>query len=184
VEDVNGDQLVTGDRTGSAIGEIMTLRSTGLNVVMGSASYARTTNTSGDVTSVTYTIPVSVTSFGNTLYMSQNAQLATSVSGSNAFALAFQQSGAATTDEVISSASIAVSSNATIESGAFRIDDGSTKNFTITVTLNTPATTNANYRVQLKGAQAFTNAALFSGATSSSLLPAEQFRTDYQYINS
>jgi hypothetical protein len=184
VEDVNGDQLVTGDRTGSAIGEIMTLRSTGLNVVMGSASYARTTNTSGDVTSVTYTIPVSVTSFGNTLYMSQNAQLATSVSGSNAFALAFQQSGAATTDEVISSASIAVSSNATIESGAFRIDDGSTKNFTITVTLNTPATTNANYRVQLKGAQAFTNAALFSGATSSSLLPAEQFRTDYQFINS
>ncbi len=152
---------------------------------MGSASYARTTDQNGAVTSVTYTIPVSVSSFGNTLYMSQNAQLATSVSGSNAFALAFQQSGAATTDEVISSASIALSSsNATIESGAFRIDDGSTKNFTITVTLNTPATTNANYRVQLKQAQTFTNAALYTGATSSTLLPAEQFRTDYQFINS
>ncbi len=184
-EDVNGDQLVTGDRTGSAIGELMTFRSTGVNVTMGSASYARTTDQNGAVTSVTYTIPVSVSSFGNTLYMSQNAQLATSVSGSNAFALAFQQSGAATTDEVISSASIALSSsNATIESGAFRIDDGSTKNFTITVTLNTPATTNANYRVQLKQAQTFTNAALYTGATSSTLLPAEQFRTDYQFINS
>jgi peptidoglycan hydrolase-like protein with peptidoglycan-binding domain len=185
VEDVNGDQLVTGDRTGSATGEIMTFRSTGVNTVMGTPSYNRTTDTSGNVTSVTYTIPVSVTSFGNTLYVGQSAQLATSASGSNAFALAFQTSAAPTTDEVISSASIAVSSsNATIESNGFRVDDGSTKNFTITVTLNTPATTAANYRVQLKQIQTFTNAALYSGASSSSLLPVEQFRTDYQFINS
>jgi hypothetical protein len=163
----------------------MTFRSTGVNTVMGTPSYNRTTDTSGNVTSVTYTIPVSVTSFGNTLYVGQSAQLATSASGSNAFALAFQTSAAPTTDEVISSASIAVSSsNATIESNGFRVDDGSTKNFTITVTLNTPATTAANYRVQLKQIQTFTNAALYSGAASSNLLPVEQFRTDYQFINS
>ncbi len=185
VEDVNGDQLVTGDRTGSATGEIMTFRSTGVNTVMGTPSYNRTTDTSGNVTSVTYTIPVSVTSFGNTLYVGQSAQLATSASGSNAFALAFQTSAAPTTDEVTSSASIAVSSsNATIESNAFRVDDGSTKNFTITVTLNTPTSTAANYRVQLKQIQTFTNAALYSGASSSNLLPVEQFRSDYQFINS
>lgn len=185
VEDVNGDQLVTGDRSGSATGETMTFRSTGVNTVMGTPSYNRTTDTSGNVTSVTYTVPVSVTSFGNTLYVGQSAQLATSASGSNAFALAFQTSAAPTTDEVTSSASIAVSSSdAVIESNGFRLDDGSTKHFTITVTLNTPTTSAANYRVQLKQIQTFTNAALYSGAASSSLLPVEQFRTDYQFINS
>ena len=185
-EDVNGDQLVTGDRSGSATGELMTFRSTGVNTVMGTADLSgKTTDTSGNVTSVTYKIPVSVTSFGNTLYVGQSAQLATTVSGSNAFALAFQTSAAPTTDEVISSASIALaSSDATIESNGFRLDDGQTKHFTITVTLNTPATTNANYRVQLKQIQTFTNAALYSGAAQSNLLPAEQFRTDYQFINS
>lgn len=184
VEDVNGDQLVTGDRSGSATGETMTFRSTGVNTVMGTPSYNRTTDQNGLVTSVTYTIPVAVTSFGNTLYVGQSAQLATSVSGSNAFALAFQQSGAPTTDEVTSSASIALSSSdAVIESNGFRLDDGSTKHFVVEVTLNTPTTTAANYRVQLKQAQTFTNAALYSGATSSSLLPAEQFRTDFKFIN-
>jgi hypothetical protein len=163
----------------------MTFRSTGVNTVMGSASYNRTTDQNGLITSVTYTIPVSVTSFGNTLYVGQSAQLATTVSGSNAFALAFQTSAAPTTDEVISSASIALSSSdAVIESNGFRLDDGQTKHFTITVTLNTPATTAANYRVQLKQIQTFTNAALYSGAASSNLLPVEQFRTDYQFINS
>lgn len=184
-EDVNGDVLVTGDRTGSATGEIMTFRSIGVNTVMGTPSYSRVTDQNGLVTSVTYTVPVSVTSFGNTLYVGQSAQLATTTSGSNAFALAFQTSAAPTTDETTSSASIALSSSdATIESGAFRIDDGSTKRFSITVTLNTPTTTAANYRVQLKQIQTFTNAALFSGASSSSLLPVESYRTDYQYINS
>lgn len=184
-EDVNGDQLVTGDRSGSATGETMTFRSTGVNTVMGTPSYNRTTDQNGAVTSVTYSIPVSVTSFGNTLYVGQSAQLATSASASNAFALAFQTSAAPTTDEVTSSTSIALSSSdAVIESNGFRLDDGSTKHFTITVTLNTPTTAPGNYRVQLKKIQTFTNAALYSGATSSDLLPAEQFRTDYQFITS
>ncbi len=185
-EDVNGDVVVTGDRTGSATGELMTLRSTGVNTVMGTPSYNRTTNTSGDVTSVTYTIPVSVTSFGNTLYVGQSASSALTVGGSDAFALVFQQSGAPSSDIVLnsSSASIALSSSdATIESGAFRIDDGSTKHFTITATLNSGSVLNANYRVQLKQIQTFTNAALYTGAASSSLLPVESYRTDYQFLN-
>jgi len=185
-EDVNGDQLVAGDRSGSATGETMTLRSTGVNTVMGTASYNRTTDTNGLVTSVTYTIPVSVTSFGNTLYVGQSASSALTVGGSDAFALVFQQSGAPSTDVVLStsSASIALSSSdATIESNGFRLDDGQTKHFSIVVTLNSGSVLNANYRVQLKQVQTFTNAALSTGATQSNLLPVEQYRTDYQFLN-
>ncbi len=80
VQDMNGDQLTDASssvRVGSAVGETMTLRVNGVNTVMGTPSYSQTTDTNGLVTSVTYTIPVTVTSFGNTLYIGQSAQLAT-----------------------------------------------------------------------------------------------------------
>lgn len=182
VEDTNGDQLVSGDRSGSAVGEVMTFRSTGVNTVMGTASYEKTTDNSGNVTSVTYKIPVSVTSFGNTLYVGQSAQLETTATASTAFALVFQNSENPSVSNTISSASITLSSNATIDANGYRLDDGSTKNFTISVVLSTPSTVNKSYRVALKQIRTFTESSLLN-ATNSNLLPVEQFQTDYQFIN-
>jgi len=184
VEDVNGDAVSGSDITGSAVGEVMTFRSTGVNTVMGTPSIARTTDQSGNITQVTYTIPVAVTSFGNTLYIGQSAQLATSVSGSNAFNVVYENSTTPSTETVSGTSSVTLaSSNATVEGNGFRLDDGQTKNFTITVNLIDPAAA-GSYRVRVDNIQTFTDANLGAGAATSALLPVESYRTDYQLINS
>jgi peptidoglycan hydrolase-like protein with peptidoglycan-binding domain len=185
VEDSNGDQVASGDRTGSAQGYTMTFRSTGVNVVMGTPSYNQTENTSGDFTQVTYTIPVAVTSFGNTLYMGQTVQYAATASASNAFAFVFQNSSAPTTSDLIASASATLStSDASIDTNGYRLDDGTTKHFTLEITLTTPTTAANSYRVALKQLQTFTNAALYTGASAQSLTPAENYQTAYKLITS
>ncbi len=186
VQDTNGDQLTDNNssiRVGSAVGQVMTLRINGVNTVMGAPSYSNTVDSSGVITSVTYSIPVTVTAFGNTLYMGQSAQLNGTATASNAFALVFQTSAAPTSDETTSSASIALSStDASIESNGFRLDSGVTKHFIITVNLTTPSSVNSNYRVALKQVRTFTEGLLLTG-TSTNLLPVEQFKTDYKLIN-
>jgi peptidoglycan hydrolase-like protein with peptidoglycan-binding domain len=184
VEDSNGDQLATGDRTGSAIGNTMTFRSTGVNTVMGTPTLSRTSDTSGNVTSVTYSIPVAVTSFGNTLYMGQSASLATSVAASKAFNVVLELDSAPTSENTSATTSITLStSDAVIESNGFRLDDGQTKHFTVNVTV-TEATNNKSIRVRLDQIQTYTGAGLESAATAtaSDLLPTTNFRTDYQYL--
>ncbi len=182
IEDMNGDQLVTGDRTGSAMGETMTFRSTGVNTVMGTPTYASTEDQNGNITSRTYTIPVAVTAFGNTLYIGQSAQLATAATASNAFALVVETAALPNTESVSATTSITLStSDATVESNGFRLDDGVTKNFTVNVTM-TAATDNTSIRFRLDTIRTFTEAAL-NTATNSDLLPVTNYRTAFQYIN-
>lgn len=186
VEDVNTDQLVSGDRTGSAQGNTLTFRSTGVNAVMGTPTIANTTDTNGNITSVTYTIPVAVTSFGNTLYMGQAAQVSnSSMTSTNAFNVVFENSSDPTTAVYTSfTNSLALStSNATIDTNGFRLDDGTTKNFTLVVNATNPAVYGASYRVRLDQIQTWTNAALTAGNAISSLLPQVDFRTGYARID-
>jgi peptidoglycan hydrolase-like protein with peptidoglycan-binding domain len=186
VENSQGDSLTDAtERTGSAVGEAITFRSEGVNVVMGTVTYDNTEDTSGNVTTVTYTIPVSVTSFGDTLYMGQSVQLAAAATASNAFAVVFQNSTAPTVSDVAATASFTLAtSNATIETNGFRLDDGVTKNFTITVVLTTPTTGSNSYRVALKQLQTFTDANLGLGSTLNSLTPVESYQTGYKFITS
>jgi peptidoglycan hydrolase-like protein with peptidoglycan-binding domain len=185
IQDMNGDQLTDASstiRVGSAVGETMTLRVNGVNVVMGTTSATRTTNTSGDVTSVTYTIPVAVTAFGNTLYVGQSAQLATTATASNAFSLVAETAAAPNTESTSATTSITLSSSdATIETNGFRLDSGTTKHFTITVTM-TAATDNTSIRFRLDQIRTFTEGALVN-ATNADLLPVTNYRTGYEYIN-
>ena len=189
-EDVNGDQLVTGDRSGSATGELMSFRSTGVNAKMGTPVLTTTPGAQGVYDQARYVIPVSVTSFGNTLYMGQTLQLVgtnSTVSSTNAFGFAFQKSAAPTTDVVSGVTYTATISpdtaynDVTTESGAFRLDDGQTKHFTITVNIY-GGNTAAEYRVALDHIKTFTDSSLSTGASPSALLPAEQYRTGYQLI--
>ncbi len=184
VEDSNFDQLVTGDRTGSAIGEVMTFRSTGVNVTMGSPSIAYSAGAQGVYDQATYTIPVNVTSFGNTLYVGQSVVLAASNTGSSAFAVAFQKSSAPSTDVVsgVTYTTTLSSNDAVLEGGTgYRLDDGTTKHFTVTVNLS-GGNTAAAYRVALKEIATFTNAGLGLTSTEQTLLPVGQFQTNYQNI--
>ncbi|HAE36465.1 MAG: hypothetical protein UR85_C0005G0027 [Candidatus Nomurabacteria bacterium GW2011_GWF2_35_66] len=186
VENSQGDSLTDAtERTGSSVGEAMTFRSEGVNVAMGTVTYGNTEDSSGNITTVTYTIPVSVTSFGDTLYMGQSAQLATAATASNAFAVVFQNSTAPTVSDVAATASFTLAtSDATIETNGFRLDDGVTKNFTITAVLTTPTTASNSYRVALKQLQTFTDANLGLGSTLNSLTPVESYQTGYKFITS
>jgi hypothetical protein len=187
VNDVNGDQLTRTStyRVGSAIGEIQTLRVNGVNVVMGTTSISKTEDQNGNITSVTYTIPVAVTAFGDTLYMGQTAQVNTSMTSTNAFAAVFENASAPTTG-VSSSMTNSVTlstSNASIETNGYRLDSGATRNFTVTVNLTDPAVYNASYRVRLDKIQTWTNAAITAGSSLNSLLPQVNYRTGFQNID-
>lgn len=186
MQDTNGDQVPAGSiyRVGSAIGGQMTLQANGANVVMGTPiAYANTTASNGDISSVTYTIPVSITAFGNTLYLGQTAEEnAAMVTASNAFALVFQKSDGTVATATASNITFATT-DALVESNGFRLDSGTTKHFTIEAMLITPATNSSQYRVWLKKVQTFTDAGLTSGnGTTTSLLPAQSYQTGYKFI--
>lgn len=186
VQDTNGDQLTNASssiRLGSAVGNTMTLRANGVNVVMGTPSYSTTTATSGDVTSVTYVIPLAVTAFGNTQYIGQTASNVATAGASDAFAFVFQNSSAPSSSVIATAQTVTLStSNAAVETNGFRLDSGTTKNFTMTVTLTTPNTVNNSYRVAIKQIRTFTEGGLVTGSNST-LLPVESYQTDYKFIN-
>lgn len=184
-ENASGDQLTDStEMSGSAGGNAQQFFAEGVNVVMGTATVTPTANTTtGDVTSVAYSIPVTVTAFGDTLYLGQTAQNAATVSASNAFAFVFQNSGApTTTDSSVTVSGITLeTSDATVDSNGYTLNEGETKHFTLKATL-TAGTSNTSYRVQVKQVQTFTEAGLVTG-TAVSLSPDVNFRTGFQLLN-
>ncbi len=184
-ENAEGDQLKDSTEiSGSATGNAQQFFAEGVNVVMGTATVTPTSNTTtGDVTSVAYSIPVTVTAFGDTLYLGQTAQNAATVSASNAFAFVFQNSGApTTTDTSVTVSGITLeTSDATIDTNGYTLNEGETKHFTIKATLTT-GSNNTSYRVQVKQVQTFTEALTMNG-TAVSLTPDVNFRTGFQLLN-
>jgi peptidoglycan hydrolase-like protein with peptidoglycan-binding domain len=188
VNDVNGDTLTAGStyRQGSALGTVQSLYVNGVNAVMGAAATSVTTASAGDITSVSYSIPLSITAFGNDAYIGQAAQLIATASGSNAVAFVFQNAAGSYADETSSTAAYTiVSDDATANplGTGFILPSGSTKHFHVNVTLSGPTTANTYYRVQLKQIRTFTDAGLGLGAANTNLLPVDAFRTNSVYIN-
>ena len=199
VLDANGDKLTAGAtyRTGSAIGNVMTLRINGVNVVMGTATIVPTTTTGGLVESVTYNIPLTVTAFGQTQYVGQAGTLAsvtpgTTGAGAKAIAFALNSSSAPATDIVstpvdtnVAVTSTLTSSDALIENLGYRLDSGSAKHFTLQVILSNgaaAATAGVNYRVSLKDVRTWTDNALSAGTASQVLNPSSSYQTGYQKV--
>jgi hypothetical protein len=189
VQDQNGDQLTASSayRVGSAIGETMTLLVNGVNVTQGAATITSVTD-AGNVTSVTYNIPLTVTAIGDTVYLPQVAECAATITlgtgaSAKAFSYIFQSSAAptATTPNCGTSSSTLSSSDASVEGIAFRLDSGATKHFTLQVILTTPATASTSYRVNVTQVETFTEAALTTGSVQN-LLPVQNYQTGYQFI--
>jgi len=190
VQDTAGDQLTAGSqyRVGSAIGQIQTLLVNGVNVVMGTPTYTQVTD-SGNVTQVTYTIPVTATAFGQTLYVGQSVLLGDASTGTDVSAKAFSYSFEDSTNPAqhvntcTSCVSTLSSSDATVEGDGFRLDSGTAKHFTITVTEITPTTAARSYRIVLNDVRTATES-LLAAPTNQSLVPVQNYQTDYQYITS
>lgn len=185
VVDINGNQLPLSQRFGSAQGQTQILATTCANVVMGNTTNSSTVDSNGNVTAVTYTIPLNITSCGNTIYLGQSAHLALTASSSNAFAYAYNVSTDPTTPNIYSpSSSVFTSFDAPVEGTAYRIDEGATRHFTLTITLITPSIPNSSYRVQLRQIRTFNSSSMFySGAVNTDLLPPSSYQTPYVFIN-
>jgi hypothetical protein len=190
VQDKNGDQLTDSDsalRLGSAIGNVMTLRENGVNTVMGSVVTSTTVASNGDITSVSYSIPLTITAFGNDAYIGQSTQEAVTSTGSGAVAFVFQNaaSGSYSNDWTSTASHTIISDDATANAlgTGFMLPSGTAKHFHVNVTLTTPATLNTYFRVQLKTVQTFTDAGLGLGSAVNLLLPVDAFRTNAVYIN-
>jgi hypothetical protein len=188
VEDGNGDTVVAGDRTGSAVGETQTFYSSGVMVDMGNVTYESITD-SGNVTQVTYNIPLSVTAFGDTRYVGLAAQYEathTTITDDLALSFALQDSTAPTTDLENGTVSSTWTCDASIEGGiGYRLDEGDEVDCTLQVIHTTPGTASRSYRVHVEGFQSYLDAALTNDATNELiqlLSPADEFQTDYKFI--
>jgi hypothetical protein len=171
-------------RSGYAQGQTQTLRTGGVTVVMGNSQNTPHYDSMGNVTSVTYVIPLTLTSYGDDHYIGKTAQLTTNATLSNAFAYAFLVAQFPSVPETTSVATSALSSfDAPQEALSYRLSDGVTTHFTLTVELITPTTQNAMYRVNLRQIRFFSNSVLSIGGTNMELLPRVAYESAAAFIN-
>ena len=189
VEDANGDAVGAADLTGSAIGEIQTFFSSGVIVDMGTVTYETVTD-GADTTQVTYNIPLTVTAFGDTRYLGLSADkeaAVASISASQAFSYAFQDTAAPSTDLMAGTSSSTFTCSADIEATtAYRLDEGDAVTCTLQVILTVPENLATSMRVHVEGVQTYLAAALADGVDEliQSLTPVEDFQTGYKFITS
>ena len=185
-ENEQGDQLTdSSEMTGSAIGEAQSFYADGVNVDMGTTTYTSVTD-SGTVTQVTYSIPLTVTSFGDTRYVGLSAEYeadALAVNDDLALAFELQDSTAPTTGLENGTVSSTFTCDATLESGtAYRLDEGDSVNCTLQVIHTTPGTASRSYRVAVNEFQTYSDAALNTDEVIQTLTPVQDFQTGYQFI--
>ncbi len=153
---------------------------------MGTPSYAKVPDSNGNITQVTYSIPMDVTAYHQTWYMGQTVQKNTFVSSPNAFAYVLQDSANPLQDLTTGISSATLSSyDAAIEGGWYRLDNGQTKHFIMQIILTTPPIPGHSYRVAFKAIKVFPSLILTGSprnAYDQMLLPAENYQTGYQYI--
>jgi hypothetical protein len=211
VQDTNGDQLTDASatvRVGSAVGQVMTLRVNGLQVVMGSPVITTTPrggtgSYASNVMVVSYAIPLSIQSFGQTLYIAPAAVYAAvglgTTTAAKSVSYGFEtnttpgttvNSGAPATNVSAATTSPTLTCNAQTEGAydAYRIDSGaSASTCTLTVVVSNTGTTGStateSLRVQLNDVRFFTSADLTTGATNQSLLPTTSYQTGFQAIS-
>ncbi len=169
IEAEGADTLNASGLTGSAVGEIQTLVTSG---IFGEVVSIDETKTAGDnATSDVgdFKFKIDVQAFDTTAYISATT--------SAVFAYHLED-GAGTT--VSTSSVAALTSTATKEGNSYRIDDGDTETFTYTVTLN-PDISNY-YRAELDSITFGTTSANPYGGTHV-LAPDQDFESDNLYLN-
>ena len=182
--DVNGDVFAAASVTGSAVGGQMTFMSNGVVTVMGTPSISVSSN-AGATTYVTYSIPVTVTSFGDTLYVGKTVTNLQAAAGTEAFAYTLRN---ATYPSVpllaanVTATGNITTSDALTQGNSFVLDSGVAKHFTVQVNLTAATPVTGSYFVQLEQVQTFTDATLATLNVASALLPASSYQTVPQLV--
>lgn len=182
VEDAAGDAVTSSgsDLKGSATGGTVTFRATGVSVVAGDISVSKNAATvSGQGDQTQYTIKFAVSADDEDLFIDKSNQLATSPSSAGA-GIAW-----ATTTTSTSGSTDAGSANMSAEgtntgdiTAAYKVNAGSTRVFTLNVTLT--ATSTGYTGVRLTGINYTTDSAAAAGAGAAEYYTAglENFKTN------
>ncbi len=170
-EDENGDNLSVGDLTGSVTGETQTFYSEGVMVSGFTSSVSATSNTSGTFSKQTYTVSYKVTAFGNDYYIPKTV----ASSGSTAGLIYSVETSAGATDTSVTASASSLTSSADTVGGYYKVADGETKTFNVTLELTKGSATAGFYRVQLGAVRYDTDQ---SGTPASyTLAPAQNYET-------
>lgn len=162
---VEGEGADDVDSTGSASGDVHTLRSEGVSVTLDSDSAVVTTGDNAGDDYATYKLVLDVTAFEQEVFISTNyasSVVSSIVDGAGAV--------------VTGTSTIVIDSSADVEGGSFKIAEGETETVTITVTFDA-ATAGAAARLQLSSLKFDDVDAAVPGQTWSAL-PATDYRTD------
>lgn len=131
-EDSNGDNVSNSNKTGVVTGEFQQFFTEGIHASNFLVTYDSTQNDSGQYISQTYNVSFDVTAFGNTFYLPKtSAQDSSSTAGVVYSVL----TGGSVTTGTTEAASLVSSTNATTSGDRFEIPEGSTRRFTVTVSL-------------------------------------------------
>jgi hypothetical protein len=176
------DDLAAGQLSGSVTGEEHTLRISGAFLTADSDDFSVTSDENDDATTTddeaTFVIVFDVTAFEEDLFVEKTAERG-AADGSPADGVNYiieTSDGTATTT---GSVSAALSSTADTVSGFFKVNEGDTETFTLTVVLDPDLT--AFYQLQLDSLNFATTAAVPTDEIDAE--PAEDFETNSQNID-
>lgn len=142
-ENDEGDQLASGEKTGTAGGEAQSFRTTGISVALVSATSTKSPVDADNGDSATFVLKFTVTAVGDTVYVASVA----SPDGAMANAYTLDYNGTATaTDQ--SAVLVNVTDTDLTPEGVYLIEDGESETFEMTVVRN-PSATDGLYRVSL-----------------------------------
>lgn len=172
IEALGGDDLTTAQLSGSATGDVHTLRTMGIIGEAGSMSSAVTAGVSGGHDTVNYTMKVDVTAFNQDVYIAKNSGTSVRYSLTDSSGTSLATTSGTAVDSFTSTAD---------DDGTyFYVPEGSTETFTIVVKWS-PQTPTAAKGVQLLGLDYAATAAPETSAWTAA--PAKDYRTEAKSTN-
>lgn len=181
VEDENGDTVEATDRSGSASGEAHTLRTTGVQITLGSTSVQEVVDANSTAANYgKFTMEVKVTAIGDTVYVLETAASSTTALGTSGLQYVFENSsGSQVYTASSTSASFSHKSGGTVDGSSIRIDEGQTVTFEFVGTYDPTSAGQVRTRVVGVGFGT-TNAGTGNSATAS---PVNSYRSGLLFIN-
>ncbi len=177
-ENEEGDQLLTGEKTGTATGDAMEFRTEGIGLTLISTATDATTGTSANDDIGLFTIRFKVTAIGDTVYLSS---VATSTTAGYLYAV---DKGGTATAALSQSASIVNNTDTDLTTvGNYAIEDGESEDFTLSVSvpLGTGGTS-GQYRVALTGVK-WSTSDIVDPFTNTYTSDLDTFKTAYKVLN-
>lgn len=183
-ENEEGDQLSDStEKSGTANGEAQEFRSEGISVSFVSANASATTGSSANDDQGTFTLKFKVTANGNSVYVAPAAATATTVAGSSALttSVKVQKSSTATAGGT-SVTFVNITDDDAESSGNYKIEDGESETFEVTVSAALPTAGSAGlYRALLNNVSWNTTDSTTSYTSYTSNL--DSFKTSYISLN-